>query len=72
MARWFSVMSLSYEARVAVRGELASPKSFPRLLLNNMDDRNTRETHQTLAHMGTKKSYCHQRASFLQTIGFYS
>lgn len=29
VAKWFSDMSLSYEARVAVRGELASPKSFP-------------------------------------------
>lgn len=66
---WFSEMSLSYEARVAVRGELASPKSLPKLLLNNMDDRDTRETHPTVAHMGTKKSYCHQRASFLRTIG---
>lgn len=68
MARWFSDMSLSYEARVAVRGELASPKSFPRLILNNMDDRDKRETHQTLAHTGTKKHYSHQSASLLQTV----
>lgn len=44
MARWVSceVMSLAYEARVAVRGELASPKSFPRLIHNNKDDRDKR------------------------------
>lgn len=72
MAKWFSEMSLSYEARAAVRSELASPKSFPRLILNNMDDRDTRETHQTLAHMETKERYRHQRAIFLQTMGFYS
>lgn len=68
MATWFSDMSLSYEARVAVRGELASPKSFPRLILNNMDDRDKRETHQTLAHIGTKKHYSPQSASLLQTV----
>lgn len=68
MAKCFSDMSLSYEARVAVRGELASPKSFPRLILNNMDDRDKRETHQTLAHIGTKKHYSHQSASLLQTV----
>lgn len=50
MATWFSDMSLSYEARVAVRGELASPKSFPRLILNNMDDRDKRETPDTRPH----------------------
>lgn len=37
------VMSLSYEARVAVRGELASPKSFSRLIHDNKDDRDKRE-----------------------------
>lgn len=53
-------MSLSYKARVAVRGELASPKSFPRLIHNNKDDRDKRETHPwTLAHTGTKKSHSH-------------
>lgn len=52
------MMSLAYEARVAVRGELASPKSFPRLIHNNKDDRDKRETHpRTLAHVGTKKSH---------------
>lgn len=68
MAKWLSDMSLSYEARVAVRGELASPKSFPRLILNNMDDRDKRETHQKLARIGTKKHYSHQSASLLQTV----
>lgn len=68
MAEWFSDMSLSYEARVAVKGELASPKSFPRLILNNMDDRDERETHHTLAHIGTKKHYSRQSASLLQTV----
>ena len=49
-------MGFAYEARVAVRGELASPKSFPRLI-HNKDDRDKRETHpRTLAHVGTKKS----------------
>lgn len=38
-------MRLAYEARVAVRGELASPKSFPRLIHNNKDNRDKRETH---------------------------
>lgn len=70
MAKWFSDMSLSYEARVAVRGELASPKSFPRLILSNMDDRDKRETHQTLAHIGTKKRYSRlQTVSILVTLG---
>lgn len=50
------MMSLAYEARVAVRGELASPKSFPRLIHDNKDDRDKRETHpRTLAHVGTKQ-----------------
>lgn len=50
------MMRLAYEARVAVRGELASPKSFPRLIHNNKDDRDKRETDpRTLAHIGTKK-----------------
>lgn len=45
-------MRLAYKARVAVRGELASPKSFPRLI-HNKDDRDKRETHpRTLAHVG--------------------
>lgn len=45
-------MRLAYEARVAVRGELASPKSFPRLT-HNKDDKDKRETHQrTPAHVG--------------------
>lgn len=49
-------MRLAYEARVAVRGELASPKSFPRLIHDNKDDRDKRETHpRTLANVGTKK-----------------
>lgn len=61
-------MRLSYEARVAVRGELASPKSFPRLIVNNMDDRDKRETHQTPAHIGTKRHCSHQTASLLQTV----
>lgn len=61
MAQWVTeMMSLAYEARVAVRGELASPKSFPRLIHNNKDDRDKRETHpRTLAHIGTKKSHRH-------------
>lgn len=62
-------MSLSYGARVAVGGgELASPKSFPRLILNNMDDRDKRETHQKLARIGTKKDYGSQSASLPQTL----
>lgn len=68
MAKWWSDVSLSYEARVAVGGELASPKSFPRLILNNMDDRDKRETHQKLARFGTKKDYSPQSASLLQTL----
>lgn len=68
VAKWWSDMSLSYEARVAVGGELASPKSFPRLILNNMDDRDKRETHQKLARFGTKKDYSPQSASLLQTL----
>lgn len=50
-------MRLAYEASVAVRGELASPKSFSRLIHNNKDDRDKRETHpRTLARrVGTKK-----------------
>lgn len=35
-------MRLAYEARVAVRGELASPKSFSRLIHNK--DKDKRET----------------------------
>lgn len=47
-------MRLAYEARVAVRGELASPKSFSRLIHNDKDNRDKRETHpRTLAHFGT-------------------
>lgn len=39
-------MRLAYEARVAVRGELASPKSFPRLIHNNKkDDRDKERKH---------------------------
>lgn len=55
MAQWMTeMMNLAYEARVAVRGELASPKSFPRLIHNNKDDRDKRETHpRTLAHIVT-------------------
>lgn len=46
-------MRLAYEARVAVRGELASPKSFSRLI-HHKDNRNKRETHpRTLGHFGT-------------------
>lgn len=49
------MMRLAYEARVAVRGELASPKSFPRLI-HNKDDRDKRETHpRTLAHNLTQE-----------------
>lgn len=43
--KWVSDASLSYGARVAVGGGLASPESFPRLILNNMDDTDRRETH---------------------------
>lgn len=55
------MMRLAYEARVAVRGELASPESFPRLIRNNKDNRDKRETHsRTLAHVGTKKQKSHK------------
>lgn len=48
-------MSPAYEARVAVRGELASPKSFPRLIRNNKDGRDKRETHpRTLTTLHAK------------------
>lgn len=40
----WETMRLAYEARVAVRGELASPKSFSRLIHNNKDDRDKRGT----------------------------
>lgn len=58
VAEWVTkTMRLAYEARVAVRGELASPKSFSRLIHNNKDDRDKREIHpRTPAHVGTKKS----------------
>lgn len=54
--RWLTeTMWLAYEARVAVRGELASPKSFSRLIHDNKDDRDKRETHpRTVARCGTK------------------
>lgn len=65
-------MRLAYEARVAVRGELASPKSFSRLIHNNKDDRDKRETHpRTLSHVGTKKPLSQHyklRISFLQRL----
>lgn len=67
MAGW-ETMRLAYEARVAVRGELASPKSFPRLIHNNKDDRDKRETHpRTLAHIGTKKKKKKAIVTTLQT-----
>ena len=47
---------MAYEARVGVRGELASPKSFSRLIHNNKDDRYKRETHpRAVARFGTKR-----------------
>lgn len=62
MAGWVTeTMRLAYEARVAVRGELASPKSLSRLIHNNKDDRDKRETTpRTPVHVGTKKSNCHR------------
>lgn len=69
MAKGWRDMSLSYEARVAVGGgELASPKSFPRLILNKMDDRDRRETHQEVARVGAEEDYSPQSASLLQTL----
>lgn len=65
------MMSLAYEARVAVRGELASPKSFPRLIHDNKDDRDKRETHpRTLAHVGTKGLLKQEGIIFLQERSF--
>lgn len=52
-------MSLAYEARVAVRGELASPKSFSRLIHNNKDDRDKRETPEDTRPTFGTKSHCH-------------
>lgn len=64
-------MRLAYEARVAVRGELASPKSFPRLIHNNKDDRDKRETHpRTFAHVGTKTKPLSQRYTLRQECIF--
>lgn len=54
------MMSLAYEARVAVRGELASPKSFPRLIHNNKDDRDKeRNTPEDTRARWDKQSHCH-------------
>lgn len=72
MAEWVTeMMSLAYEARVAVRGELASPKSFPRPIHNNKDDRDKRETHpRTLVHTGTKKSHSHNATHYEKSASF--
>lgn len=53
-------MRLAYEARVAVRGELASPKSFS-TLIHDKDNRDKRETHPgTHGHFGTNGGYQHE------------
>ena len=62
-------MRLAYEARVAVRGELASPKSFPRLIHNNKDDRDKRETHpRTIAHVWDPKKKKKKKKPLSQTL----
>lgn len=70
MAGWVTeMMSLAYEARVAVRGELASPKSFPRLIHDNKDDRDKRETQpKTLARRWDKKS--HNATNYDKSVSF--
>lgn len=60
VAEWVTkTMRLAYEARVAVRGELASPKSFSRLIHNNKDDRDKRNTPEDTRPCWDKEIECH-------------